>query len=74
MPELPVRRLLTPVYLLTYRVGLGRKDPSEDDMAAVANVIALTRDLLEKDGSLVWVMSAMAQRASADTKIKASIE
>ncbi|KAJ7194960.1 hypothetical protein GGX14DRAFT_545962 [Mycena pura] len=54
--------------------GLGRKDPSQDDMAAVANVIALTRDLLEKDGSLVWVMSAMAQRASADTKIKASID
>ncbi|KAJ7194945.1 hypothetical protein GGX14DRAFT_475492 [Mycena pura] len=49
-------------------------DLSRSDMAAVANVIALTRDLLEKDGSLVWVMSAMAQRASADTKIKASID
>lgn len=43
-------------------------------MAAVDNVIAITRNLLEKDGSLVWVMSAMAQRASADTKIRASIE
>ncbi|KAJ7066193.1 hypothetical protein C8F01DRAFT_1248230 [Mycena amicta] len=48
--------------------------PSKSDMAAVANLINITRDLLEKEGSLVWVMSAMAQHGSADTKIKASIE
>ncbi|KAJ7262843.1 hypothetical protein C8J57DRAFT_1719102 [Mycena rebaudengoi] len=50
------------------------KGPSKSDMAAVANVITITRDLLKKEDSLVWVMSAMAQRVSADTKIKASIE
>lgn len=55
--------------------GLGPgKGPSQSDMAAVANVITVTRDLLKKEDSLVWVMSAMAQRVSADTKIKASIE
>ncbi|KAJ7866354.1 hypothetical protein B0H13DRAFT_2281467 [Mycena leptocephala] len=50
------------------------KGPSESDRATVANVITTTRDLLKKEDSLVWVMSAMAQRVSADTKIKASIE
>ncbi|KAJ7241386.1 hypothetical protein C8J57DRAFT_1526853 [Mycena rebaudengoi] len=50
------------------------KGPSKSDMAAVANVITITRDLLKKEDSLMWVMSAMAQRVSADTKIKASIE
>jgi hypothetical protein len=59
--------------MLTCHTGLG-KGPSQSDMASVANVITTTRDLLKKEDSLVWVMSAMAQRVSADTKIKASIE
>lgn len=62
-------------YMLTCHTGLGPgKGPSESDRATVANVITTTRDLLKKEDSLVWVMSAMAQRVSADTKIKASIE
>ncbi|KAF8184108.1 hypothetical protein K438DRAFT_1766553 [Mycena galopus ATCC 62051] len=51
------------------------KGPSQSDKAAVANVITITRDLLQKREDIsVWVMSAMAQRVSADAKIKASIE
>ncbi|KAJ7779343.1 hypothetical protein DFH07DRAFT_1030105 [Mycena maculata] len=51
--------------------GKGRSQSNRD---AVANVITITCDLLRKEDSLIWVMSAMAQRISPDTKIKASID
>jgi len=57
-----------------FYVGLGA-DSNSPDRPALRNLINITQDLVSHDvQGLVWVVSAMAQRASARAKIDASIE
>jgi hypothetical protein len=44
------------------------------DQSALANLIDITKEVMEKDiPGIAWIVSAMAQRASAQAKIDASI-
>ncbi|KAJ7085906.1 hypothetical protein C8R44DRAFT_651023 [Mycena epipterygia] len=59
---------------LVSNTGLGA-DFNSPDRPALRNLINITQDLVSHDvQGLVWVVSAMAQRASARAKIDASIE
>ncbi|KAJ6452572.1 hypothetical protein C8R45DRAFT_1040273 [Mycena sanguinolenta] len=54
--------------------GLSGAQNSKPDQEALNNLIAITRDLVERDEGEAWIVSAMAQRANAQVKINASIE
>ncbi|KAJ6452583.1 hypothetical protein C8R45DRAFT_1040299 [Mycena sanguinolenta] len=55
--------------------GLSGAPNSKPDQEALNNLIAITRDLVEREvEGDAWIVSAMAQRASAQVKINASIE
>ncbi|KAF7358332.1 G domain-containing protein [Mycena venus] len=63
-------------HTLRYAVtsGLGQ-DSKSPDQPALRKLIEITQDLVSHDvQGIVWVVSAMAQRASARAKIDASIE
>ncbi|KAJ6460173.1 hypothetical protein C8R45DRAFT_1029632 [Mycena sanguinolenta] len=54
--------------------GLSEAPNAKPDQEALNNLIAITRDLVERDEGEAWIVSAMAQRANAQVKINASIE
>ncbi|KAJ7208974.1 hypothetical protein GGX14DRAFT_633103 [Mycena pura] len=55
--------------------GLSGKPNSKPDRTALYDLIDLTRDLLKRDiEGEAWIVYAIAQRASAQVKINASIE
>ncbi|KAJ7212647.1 hypothetical protein GGX14DRAFT_446771 [Mycena pura] len=55
--------------------GLSGKPNSSPDRQALDALIKITRDLVEREvEGEAWIVSAMAQRASAQVKINASIE
>jgi len=57
-----------------FLLGLG-PEPNSPDKPALRNLIDITQELVSHDvQSLVWIVSAMAQRASARAKLDASIE
>ncbi|KAJ7433602.1 hypothetical protein B0H11DRAFT_2375583 [Mycena galericulata] len=70
----PLKRIISkPTYARSS--GLAGQQDSEPDRQALAHLVQITRDLVQRhvEGE-VWIVSAMAQRASARVKINASIE
>ena len=55
--------------------GLSGKRYAKPDQQALDDLIQVTRKLIERDvEGEAWIVSAMAQRASAQVKITAAIE
>ncbi|KAJ7133050.1 hypothetical protein C8R44DRAFT_771819 [Mycena epipterygia] len=66
---------IKPLCAHTRLFGLATDSISAEAQAALANLIHITRDVVQRDvEGEVWIVTAMAQRASAQVKINASIE